>query len=234
MAKKPPRARAKTKRQTIYERDPHEWYVEEAYCVELLLRRYRFPGPIYDPCAGMGTIPRVAKRLGYKTIATDLVDRGFEGVTGGIDFLDAQRNIFADSARTIVSNFPFGGGKLVRAMLARALALPKLEFLAAVLPSKLLFGRKTWLLYQEKRPIAFHPIVPRPSMPPGKALVAGTVTPKGGKEDFFWAVWDLRTPCTDWPRTEVLMGAARGRSKAKPAREQKPAQLPLLTREVRR
>ena len=200
-------------------RDPHDWYVEPADCVQLLFDPYTFDGPIYDPCAGSGTIVKVARANGYAAIGTDLVDRGYgETTVCTLDFLSPMGNSFMEvTASSVVMNPPFGKGHMARAFVRKALASP-VGVVAALLPAPMMFGRKTWAMYVETNVTALHPLIPRPSMPPGTLLAAGLVEAKGGKEDFFWAVWDRRASRqadAAWPpEISPLVGPER-RRKAK-------------------
>lgn len=217
MAKRSNAPKGRRKKKAAYPRDPHEWYVDEPYCTELLLDRHAFPGPILDPCAGRGTIGAVARAKGYVTIETDLIERGFPTVEGGHDFLGAQPTLYSRMARTVMMNPPFGAGKLARAFIRQALAMPEVQVVAALLPQKLLFGRATHELYTAFRPNYFHPLVPRPSMPPGALLVKNLIKQEDGKVDFFWAVWDRRVPMAPhaWPSLEPLIGPPRGKGKSR-------------------
>lgn len=204
-AKKPPR-------------DPDEWYIEPEDCVEQLFARHRqsIIGPIWDPCAGRGTIRTVAQRFGFETFSTDLRERGFAGVSGGVNFLADNFTFFEIAAPSLIFNPPFGRGKLARAFIRRALER-KPRFLAVLLPAPMKFGRASRELFKYTKPAFFHPLVPRPSCPPGKLLVAGEIEAKGGTEDYFWAVW-LHDHRPDNPIDEALIGPPRDRRKAKKAR----------------
>src|SRR5215467_11482944 len=70
-----------------YVRDEHDYYVEPAWCVEVLFDRVTFTGPIHDPCCGRGTIPAVASQHGYRTSGADLVNHTGVGVCREQDFL---------------------------------------------------------------------------------------------------------------------------------------------------
>jgi len=202
-------------------RDPDEWYIEPEDCVEQLFQRHgsRIKGKIWDPCAGRGTIPTVARRHGFLTFATDLRDRqalGIKGVSGGVDFLAPNFTFFEIDARNFIFNPPFGRGNLARAFIRRALEA-KPDFLAVLLPAPMMFGRASNELYVFTKPAFLHPLVPRPSMPPGQLLVEGKVEATGGKEDYFWAVW-IAGESPDHPIVEPLIGPPRDRRKAKKAK----------------
>jgi hypothetical protein len=86
-----------------------------------------------------------------------------------------------------VSNPPFGHAM---AFAKQALTVAKRR-VALLLPVKWLLGdkRSRWLADSPLVQVYF--ITPRPSMPPGKVIVAGA-SPGGGKEDFAWFIWDQR------------------------------------------
>src|SRR4051812_15473846 len=62
---------------STYARAEHDWYVEPAWAVELLLDSTKvFETGAYDPAAGRGTIPDVLEARGARLYGgTDLVDR---------------------------------------------------------------------------------------------------------------------------------------------------------------
>lgn len=89
-------------RSSGYARAEHDWYVEPPWIVDALFAEQAFPGTIWDPCCGRGTVPIVARRRGLPAMGTDLIDRGFRGAT--------QLDFFAMDHKTdasIVSNPPF-------------------------------------------------------------------------------------------------------------------------------
>lgn len=90
-------------RNSGYERDPYDFYVEDEPCVRSLFEaipwfRGTFP---HDPCCGSGTIPRVAASMGFDMTGADLIDR-CAGRYSVRDFL-------TDTARypAIVTNPPY-------------------------------------------------------------------------------------------------------------------------------
>jgi hypothetical protein len=85
-----------------YDRADGDWYVEPPWTVEDLLGVEKFDGAIWDPACGRGTVPTVAGYHGYRTVGTDLVERGWS--TGSVDFLAATEA----RAPNIVCNPPFG------------------------------------------------------------------------------------------------------------------------------
>lgn len=175
----------------LWERDPDEWYVEEASAVEFLLARESFRGSVYDPCAGLGTIPTTFLKHGIEAFGTDLRTRrpGAEWFRGELDFMmDFETPLPA--ANNIVMNPPFFRAKGLEAFIRRALSLPVYK-VAVFVPASFLYGAdRATSLYEKLPPARAYPIYPRPSCPPGAYLEAGG-RPKGGTSDFAWLVWDL-------------------------------------------
>ena len=160
----------------IFDRDDHDFYVEPAWCSERLIAVEPFAGPIWDPAAGSGTIPRAARAAGLSNFASDIADRG-----------SAQRQDFLTApapAETfnVVTNPPFG---LARDFVERALTLGAVKT-AIIFPTARLNAAR-WL---KPLPLAkIYLLTPRPSMPPGEVIARGE-KPGGGKTDFCWLVLD--------------------------------------------
>lgn len=178
----------------LWARDPNDWYVEEEWCARRLFDEERFEGPIWDPCAGMMTIPKAAVSAGYDVIGSDLVSRGY-GEMAPVNFfsLNAPLKVRGTPARSIVCNPPFGvteedvkaGRPIGFVQHALNLAAHKV---AMVLPARWLWGdeRSRWL--EQSQPRRVWLLTPRPSMPPGAVIAAG-VKPGGGDKDFLIIVW---------------------------------------------
>lgn len=165
----------------IWERDELDWYVEPEWCSKRLFELVKFEGTIWDPAAGTGRIVRAARAAGLDAHGTDIDARTFAPLVGLFDFKQA------DGLRVpnIVSNPPFVDAfEFAR----RALGLTTGK-LALLLPWSWLASARRWEWLQGTPLIWAMPLVPRPSMPPGSALMAGQ-SPGGGKKDFAWLVWD--------------------------------------------
>ena len=68
-------AKGKRPRQShIFDRDDDDFYVEPAWCSARLFAVETFTGPIWDPAAGLGTIPRAARAAGLSNLASDIAD----------------------------------------------------------------------------------------------------------------------------------------------------------------
>lgn len=86
---------------TSRERVQNDYYATPPESTMALLDREIFEGNILEPACGAGHISEVLKSYGYKTISTDLIDRGYG--TGGIDFLKDD----FDKVDNVVTNPPF-------------------------------------------------------------------------------------------------------------------------------
>ena len=176
----------------IWERDPHDFYIEEKWCSERLFEAERFYGEVWDPACGSGRIVMSARAAGLTAFGTDIVDRGFPG-TGLCDFLTQT-----GSVASVVTNPPF---KHARRFVEHALTVMTRRS-AFLLPTSWLNGsrRSRWL---ETTPLAkVWVLTPRPSMPPGRLIEAG-MEPGQGRVDFSWFVFDVNAagpPTVGWLR----------------------------------
>jgi hypothetical protein len=87
----------------VWRKESNGFYVEPEWCSERLFAVEEFTGAIWDPACGFGRVPEAARRAGYNTRATEIVDRGYEHFQGGADFLLCDR----PHAENIVCNPPF-------------------------------------------------------------------------------------------------------------------------------
>lgn len=173
----------------LWQRDTHDWYVEPHECSRALFQRESFEGLVWDPACGFGRIVRQANLLGMKALGTDIVKRG-ELCESVIDFFSDDALYYArkHTNLNIVTNPPFGRAE---DFVLRAIELLKPgQKLAAILPIVWLAGfssKRSWL---PKSPLKrVYPISPRPSMPPGRVILAGQ-KPGNGTKDYCWLVWE--------------------------------------------
>jgi hypothetical protein len=160
----------------IWSKDPDGFYVEPHWCGERLFAVERFDGRIHDPACGLGRIADAARVAGYKVIATDLIDRGYPQFDGVEDFLRSKHCV-----DNIVCNPPY---HICRAFAEHALKLARRKVAMIWLARRLNAAR--WLA---NTPLAHvYLMSPRPSMPPGRVILAGE-KPGGGKQDFVWLVF---------------------------------------------
>lgn len=174
---------------SLWQRDPHDWYVEPQWCSARLFEEEVFRGSIHDPAAGGGNIVRAAQAHGYIATASDIVDR--RSITNFwpevVDWLAPNNHPFTN----IVSNPPFGlcddrksrSHPFVERCLERAE-----RKVALLMPANWVQGdqRSRWLERTPLRRVWF--LSPRPSMPPGHVLTAG-MKPGNGTTDYAWFVW---------------------------------------------
>lgn len=167
--------------------DPLDWFVEEAFAVRGLLDWLRPTGVALDPCAGMGTIPRVARDWGLECLASDVADRGYDGVTPRVDFL-LPGSYPAGAVDWVITNPPYFSGKGPRDFLEPALDVARVG-VALLVNLPFLTGQRRHA-FHTRSPLAHVLILSRrPSMPPGALLASGEVKQEGGKEDYCWLVY---------------------------------------------
>ena len=163
-----------------YDKAADLWYQEGPRAIESLLDVEQFKGTIWDPCCGEGNIPKACAVKGYKTYATDLVDRGYGG--GELDFLsiNPESGPLADN---VVTNPPF---HLIELIIHHALKLAGRK-VAIIGRLAFLEGSKRRDTLFTKTPLArVWVFSSRISMPPG----GQGIEPKGGSIPFAWYVWD--------------------------------------------
>lgn len=166
-----------------YERQTDEWYVEPTWCVDLLFEAESFKGTIWDASCGEGTIPASAKRYGYKTYATDLVDRGYPDFDTVLDFIKSDDDMFEEY--TIVSNPPYGRAITLVDFIDAALAR-KADQVAVIVNESFLFAERRHDLFTSKWPLKkVYCLSSRPSMPPGGMGIEA----KGGTANYCWLIF---------------------------------------------
>lgn len=180
------------KRAKVWARDDLDFYVEPEWATAALLGVERFVGGIWDPACGQGNIIRACRAAGYKTMASDMVDR-----SGGQSWFWRPQDFLADGVfvggENIITNPPFFRAKGTEGFIRKALTLAvgkvavftDLKFLAG--------GRRARALFVEHPPHRIWVHADRPSCPPGEYLAAGNIA-GGGTADWCWLVWDLTAP----------------------------------------
>ena len=165
----------------LWTRHQEDWYVEPKWVSERLFAVESFEGRVWDPACGSGRIVLSAKAAGLDTLGTDLVKRTNENFRNSINFLLCDANA---GEPNIVSNPPFS---IAEKFVAHALALAERK-VAMLLPANWVQGdkRSRWLETTPLLCVWF--ISPRPSMPPGPAIIAGQ-KPGNGTTDYAWFVW---------------------------------------------
>jgi hypothetical protein len=161
----------------IFTKEKHGWYVEPFWVSERLFQQESFPGPIFDPACGFGTIVHAARAAGHKALGADIVDRR----TSRFVFL---RRDFLKTAKpiqgSVVTNPPFD---LVREFAEHTLRLGAKKVALIFLVRRL--NAAHWLQALPLQTVYL--LTPRPSMPPGTHLQRGGKA-SGGTQDFCWLI----------------------------------------------
>lgn len=161
----------------VWRKEANGFYVEPQWCSERLFAVEKFTRTVWDPACGLGRISEAARRVGYITYATDIVNRGYHYFDQALNFLLCERCL-ADS---VISNPPF---EICDLFVRHALKLGA-EAVAMIWLARRLNAAR-WLA---DTPLArIYLLTPRPSMPPGHVIETGR-KPGGGKQDFVWLVW---------------------------------------------
>lgn len=188
-------------------RHPLDWYVDEGWCTEQLIRAIGFDREIYadlaiwDPCCGYGHIPATFAGWDsrFRVICSDLVDNldrsAFEAEPRffSADFLELDA---APERCSIVFNPPYSYRKgILEACIRQAVRLATGRVVAMV-PNKWLASQGRYFLFaQDHVPTTVLHYCQRPSMPPGDMIEAmGDRAYRGGKIDYAAIVWDVQRP----------------------------------------
>jgi len=197
----------------VWERDPHDWYVEEPRATEALLSVERFVGAVWDPACGQGNILTAFLRSGLDqslVAGTDIVRRTDSlWFRGEIDFLAYDG---VTLAQNVVMNPPFYRAKGAESFIRRALSLAAGKVAAFVDVRFLAGSDRANGLFAEHPPHRIWIITPRVSCPPGSYLAAGGRA-SGGSADWCWLVWDRTAP----PPSTSQLGWLRRPSSSKDA-----------------
>ena len=174
----------------IWARDEYDWYVEPHECSRAFFQHEPISGTVWDPACGFGRIVGQASSLNLASVGTDVVRRS-ELCSQVFDFFSPEAMSFSNEHEdiNIVTNPPFGRAEdFVR----RALEIVKPGYkVAAVLPIVWLAGFSTKRAWLPRSPLLrVFPISPRPSMPPGRAILEGQ-RPGNGTKDYCWLVWEV-------------------------------------------
>ncbi|MFZ5748236.1 MAG: hypothetical protein ACOY45_11360 [Pseudomonadota bacterium] len=200
-------------------RHPLDWYVEQEWVTEQLIRAIGFDAEraaghaIWDPAAGMGNIGAAFEGFGFagRIWLSDVVRR-----VANANFLTKPRFFSADfleeevaPARcSIVCNPPYsyrnGAGEYARMLISEAFARHAIKLVRAcggkrvclLLPAKWLASQGRYRLFaQDHVPSTVLHLTQRPSMPPGDRIAAmGGRAFRGGMVDYCWIVWDVQEP----------------------------------------
>lgn len=203
-------------------RHPLDWYVEEEWVTEQLIRAVGFRDEllhgdsIWDPAAGYGHIGSAFEGWGFggRIVLSDVVRNvneanfaePFRFISG--DFLEFEATELVADRFSIVCNPPYSYKKHQlrdgrKVIISEAFARHALKLVGessgrrvcVLVPSKWLSAQSRWQLCSEFPPAAILHLTQRPSMPPGDRIAAmGDRAHKRGMVDYCWIVWDVRHP----------------------------------------
>ena len=178
------RARKGNDRNSGYEREKNDWYVERVQATAKLLQVESFHGPVWDPACGGGNILTACRKHGLEAYGSDIVQRGAADWIE--DFLLAQafRAPLPRRRRVgaIITNPPF---KLAMEFTLHALKLA---------PKVAVIQQSKWLEGIDRYDRLFHlghlartwQFCARESMPPGGLAIEA----KGGFNAYMWFVFE--------------------------------------------
>lgn len=189
----------------IFERDEFDHYVETLDVGPAIFRELNLPPGtvVVDPCCGWGRMLRGAQGAGCIALGSDIVPRWDESPDGPFEPAGVGRyavslhagdwfsphwppvvSAYWRKPAVIASNPPFD-----RLEEWLALALERSAWMVvAIVPRNFVWGDKRSLILAETPLYRFLPIVPRPSMPPGAAILAGQKQ-SGDTKDYAVAIW---------------------------------------------
>lgn len=200
------------------DRHPWDWYVDEGWETEALLRSTPIGHemfvtesdvPVWDPCCGRGAILWAFAKDEFSVIGSDIAARGCrdEWFAGEYDFLELNasphervKDVFwEETARlSIAFNPPYSlqNGEMVRGLTERfcrrAIRIAT-DKVCALVPTKWLSSQGRFALFNDHPPRAIYILSERASMPPGTMIDAmGDAAFQGGKIDYMWVIWDNR------------------------------------------
>jgi hypothetical protein len=186
-------------RQPQAPRDDLDFYIENKWCSEILLKLPIFKGitDIYDPCCGSGNIVDSADELGFEAFGDDLSPDRCSPDTGPADFFNLTNAQFSRSfqgrATAIVSNPPYGRAETAERFIRHALTFLDCPLIAVFVEVRFLFSGKRHSFFAHEHPptcIAF--LSSRPSCPPGDAFLRGEIKATGGTQQYVWLIYDRR------------------------------------------
>lgn len=181
-------AQLTNKRLHTFENNPDQWYIEEDWVNDALFANVAFGKPIYDPCCGLGRIPKAAQRAGLASWGSDIEDRGYGPVA---DFFATTNCPGVD----IVSNPPYDyvprrkGTTLLEEFIDHSLKVTD-EFskVCVFTRSSFLAGGRRHSKFTERWPVrAVLMFSDRPNCLPGANILAGE-KPGGGAVDYCWII----------------------------------------------
>lgn len=188
-------------------RHPLDWYVEEGWVTDQLVRAVGFREElamresVWDPAAGYGHTCSALEAWGFggRIYLSDLVENvAYEDFATrphffSADFLEVER---APAPCSIVCNPPYSYKPgIAEAFVRHALKLAGRR-VCMLLPNKWLASQVRHSLFMRDHPPAMvlH-LCQRPSMPPGDRIhLMGNRAYRGGMIDYCWIVWNVQEP----------------------------------------
>ena len=152
-------------------RQKDDFYPTPEYITRALMDRVCFAGTIWECACGDGRMSEIIKSYGFDVYSTDLIDRGYQDATTGVDFLLENKKM-----PNIVTNPPFN---LAYEFIEQGLRLAYNK-LALLLPIRYLTGKIRVEFYKKYPPRLVIVI-------PNKVDFVGTGNPV---MEFAWFVWD--------------------------------------------
>ncbi|MFT8951735.1 MAG: hypothetical protein ABF979_05610 [Gluconobacter sp.] len=168
-----------------YERQKHNWYVEESWVVDAMLQAERpFQGRVMDPCCGGGTIPDTLVKHPsgasvQECLGADLIDRS----NGRFRIGDYGITLAALKPDSVISNPPYGGEE--KEFIETALAHTT-DRVVVILRLAFLEGQKKKVWFEGKGLARVWVSSRRVSMPPGGLGVKA----KNGSTAYAWFVFE--------------------------------------------
>lgn len=176
-------------RSSGYVRGEGEWYVEPPRAVRALFEVEKFEGLVWDPCCGLGTVPRIGRTMGVTAYGTDAADRGWHRQPdyGPLDFFIT--NGVSDRHPNIVTNPPYRG---IKRFIEHALTLAdrKVCILARL---ALMEGSRRSSMWKSTPIARVHVFSSRIGCPPGRLAAKMTDEERdkqAGAIAYAWFVWE--------------------------------------------
>lgn len=165
------------------ERVPHDHYVEPHWASRVIFARERPRGLVWDPFAGWGRIPEVARDMGHDAYGTDLINRPGAQLDGTMNFLEQRRPPFSGGDFSIYSNPAFS---LTPETVRHALSMDPVKLVLFQYFSFYESGERD-ALFVEMPPARVYVFALRPSCPPGNKL--DEIKDAGGSKAAGCFVW---------------------------------------------
>lgn len=87
---------------TDKERQNEDYYATDPIAIDKLIKVFKLPDVIYEPCCGEGHLSQRLKELGHKVYSSDLIDRGYGEVKDFFEMVELP-----DDCNCILTNPPY-------------------------------------------------------------------------------------------------------------------------------